>query len=181
MSIKTIITDNSLASATIGDKTLTRRTEGDQVIYDGAAGGGSGGSSVVGSGTVVNVPVVNGILSGSTSKGGSVRAETVGYTVPSGVSKIIFLGADNPFITQVDNSGPFHSQYIGGSIPQNAGSYVRYITPIQYLGNDQNFQVMWGYNHSIPFSGVFDDKVYIFAVQPSGGGIVWTSMTLLLI
>jgi hypothetical protein len=43
MSIKTIITNNNLESATIGDKTFTRRTEGGQVIYDGASGGGGGG------------------------------------------------------------------------------------------------------------------------------------------
>ena len=188
MSIKTIITDNSLASATIGDKTLTRRTEGDQVIYDGAAGGGSGGSSVVGSGTVVNAPVVNGIFSGSTSKYAMLIAnDTVGYTVPSGISKIIFLGAGG-YGSSSDANGVFndngagvHTQYIGGSIPQNTGNYVNIsTTPRQYLGNNQNFQVMWGYRHTQQ-SGAFDDKVYIFAVPPAGGGIVWTSMTLLLI
>jgi hypothetical protein len=42
MSIKTTITNNNLESATIGDKTFTRRTEGGQVIYDGASGGGGG-------------------------------------------------------------------------------------------------------------------------------------------
>ena len=193
MSIKTIITDNSLASATIGDKTLTRRTEGDQVIYDGAAGGGSGGSSVVGSGTVVNAPVVNGIFSGSTSKyarilvNGGQGTDTVGYTVPSGISKIIFLGAGG-YGSSSDANGVFndngagvHTQYIGGSIPQNTGNYVNYsTTPRQYLGNDQNFQVMWGYR-DFHQSGAFDDKVYIFAIIPAGVGIVWTSMTLLLI
>lgn len=35
MSVKTTITDNSITSAVVGGKTLTRRTEGDQVIYDG--------------------------------------------------------------------------------------------------------------------------------------------------
>ena len=183
MSIKTIITDNSLASATIGDKTLTRRTEGDQVIYYDGGSGGSGGSSVVGSGTVVNAPVVNGIFSAGqlTIVNGGYGADTVGYTVPSGISKIIFLGAGGNGNNDDNFYAGMHTQYIGGSIPQNAGSYVRYITPRQYLGNGQNFVVMWGYNHEHPFSGVFDDKVYIFAVQPSGGGIVWTSITLLLI
>jgi len=183
MSIKTIITDNSLASATIGDKTLTRRTEGDQVIYDGASGGG--GSSVVGSGTVVNAPVVNGILSGGSnavSRYAYLGTNTVGYTVPSGISKIIFLGAGGNGNNNNHDSIGMHTQYIGASIPQNTGSYVNYsTTPRQYLGDDQNFQVMWGYNLSYPHPGVFDDKLYIFAVPPAGGGIVWTSITLLLI
>ena len=52
MNIKTTITSNSLASATIGDKTLTRRTEGGQVIYDAAGSGGGGGSNdYIGAGT----------------------------------------------------------------------------------------------------------------------------------
>lgn len=39
MSIKTTITNNTLESASIGDKTFTRRTAGGQVIYDGAGAG----------------------------------------------------------------------------------------------------------------------------------------------
>lgn len=35
MSVKTTITNNSMTSAVVGGKTLTRRTEGGQVIYDG--------------------------------------------------------------------------------------------------------------------------------------------------
>ena len=38
MSIKTTITDNSTASVTVAGKTLTRRTAGGQVIYDGIRG-----------------------------------------------------------------------------------------------------------------------------------------------
>ena len=176
MSIKTIITDNSLASATIGDKTLTRRTEGDQVIYDGASGGG--GSSVVGSGTVVNASVRNGNLSGSTRMYAQVSYypyPTVGYEVPSGVSKIVYLGAGGP-----GGDSGLGSGYIGGTIPQNAGSYNQYTSTIQYLGNDQNFQVWWGWNHE-GGTGEFDNKVYIFSVVPDNGSWVWTSINLLLI
>jgi hypothetical protein len=36
MSVKTTITNNSTTSAVVGGKTLTRRTEGGQVIYDGS-------------------------------------------------------------------------------------------------------------------------------------------------
>jgi hypothetical protein len=45
MSIKTTITDNSMTSAVVGGKTLTRRTEGGQVIYDGSVD--SAGAGVI--------------------------------------------------------------------------------------------------------------------------------------
>jgi len=116
MSIKTIITDNSLASATIGDKTLTRRTEGGQVIYDGAAGGGGGGAAAGGSGprayvafdgTAANLTnsITNSFnIASITDKGAGNY--TITYTSP----------VSNPVINigyQVRTSSPYHALYWG--------------------------------------------------------------------
>ena len=141
-------------------------------------------STGVGSGTVVNAPVRNGNLSGTTSKYPMTSSQpgyiTVGYEVPSGVSKIVFLGAGGPGSDSGVGSAPSSAPgYIGGTIPQNTGDFGPN-NPINYLGNDQNFMVVWGMppNNNV---GAFDDKVYTFAVQPANGSIVWSSITLLLI
>ncbi len=131
-----------------------------------------------GGGQVVNAPVRDGNLSGSTSKYPMTSSQpgyvTVGYEVPSGVSKIVYLGAGG-----AGSASGLGSSYIGGTIPQNTGDHGPN-DQINYLGNDQNFMVVWGMppNNNV---GAYDNKVYIFAVQPAGGFTVWSSITLLLI
>ena len=146
-------------------------SSGDKTKLDAMSTGGVAGQ-------VVNAPVRNGNLHGTTTKYPMTSSQpgyiTVGYEVPSGVSTIVFLGAGGP-----GSASGVGSSYIGGTIPQNTGDRGPN-DQINYLGNDQNFMVVWGMSPNNNM-GAYDDKVYIFAVQPANGSIVWSSITLLLI
>ena len=105
-------------------------------------------------------------------------ATTVGYEVPSGVSKIVFLGAGG--VGQYSQGG-LQGKYVGGTIPRNEGNFIdRIQTPILVLGDTQNFAITWGFppNNN---AGVFDNKVYVFAPSGPTGASAWSSITLLLI
>ena len=101
MSVKTTITNNSMTSAVVGGKTLTRRTEGGQVIYDGfidTSGDTSGDSSGSGSGIgeIRRYPVTSGPLQtfGTTNSVGKAAALGTGITVPPEVSAVYIFGGE---------------------------------------------------------------------------------------
>ena len=128
MIIKTIITDNSLASATIGDKTFTRRTQGGQVIYDGAAGG-SGGSGSGGSGSGGSFPQGTGmvIMEIWTSSDSPLRGN------PNGTAKKFanWENGDRLFVTDPDQGFP--NKWI--EIPSSANtSSTKIVLPTGALG-----------------------------------------------
>ena len=159
MSIKTIITDNSLASATIGDKTLTRRTQGDQVIYDGASGGGGGGGGS--GGTINRYAVTAGVL---TERMGSQTVSSIGtgITVPSGISSVFILGAEF-----TNSPAYFESVWEGfgaggASIPRNTGTkYWNAAAYVNLQGGPASaapVRAYWGMSPNN--NGEADNKIY---------------------
>jgi hypothetical protein len=173
MSIKTTITDNSTASVTVAGKTLTRRTAGGQVIYDGIVSSGSGGSGIVGGGTSpggVNRYAVT--AGGLSSFGGNHNLSSLGtgITVPPGTSTVLILGAEMPDYSNFPT---------GASIPQNTGilawqhSAYRVIASV----NGHQSRVYWGMGPAATGGGQVDDKIYV-ACSPTN---IVTSLVLMFI
>jgi hypothetical protein len=112
MSVTNTITDNSMTSAVVGGKTLTRRTEGGQVIYDGFIDTSGGGGSGSGIGEIRRYPVTS---NGALDYTGKAISRGTGITVPPEVSAVYIFGAEMALY------GDFPC---GASIPRNTGSHT---------------------------------------------------------